>query len=180
MALSKKTTSLPEIYDLIIKAEPLPDEDPIAFDHLRQAFLADLSPSNPYETSLVEQIINLEWETQRARRLSNMTLVRAFGEAATEMFHEYDFDDAQELGQSLIGPNVEHRQIAEAALAEIGISKTGIMANAHLLAQDALELFDRKIMNLERRRRQLFSDFQALKGARNRHQVSIEDAEFTE
>mgnify|MGYP001812894445 CR=1 FL=1 len=60
MRCSKKTNYRPEIYDLIIKADPLPDEDPIAFDHLRQAFYADLSPATPYETSLVEQIVSLE------------------------------------------------------------------------------------------------------------------------
>ena len=180
MACSKKTAPLPEIYDLIIKAEPLPDEDPIAFDHLRQAFFADLSPATPYETSLVEQIINLEWETQRMRRLSNMTIGSAYRDEAIRVFYDHDVSEAHELGQSLIDPNDQRQEIAKSTLDEIGISKTGILAEAYLNAQDAMELFEKKIMNVERRRRQLFIDFNALRDARLKLLGSIEDAEFTE
>jgi hypothetical protein len=189
MTHSKNSAAIPEIYDLIKKAEVLPDEDPIAFDHLRRAFLSDLSPATPYEVSLVEKIINMEWEIQRLRRISYTTLLVAFRGVAIIVFEQGEIGEAfdgqesnaaAKLGYDLVGSNDTRQRAARAKLAEYQVSETEIMATAYLEVIDVIERYDMKILNLERRRRQLYDDFIGLKKARQRHQVSVTDAEVVE
>ena len=44
-----------------------PGENEEGFDALEQAYIADFSPGTPYETSLVENLVKLEWEADRHR-----------------------------------------------------------------------------------------------------------------
>ena len=65
-----------KIVDLIPRLMLFPGEDPIAYEDLRDALLGDLAPGAPYERALAENLVTLEWEAIRHRRMRD-TLIKA-------------------------------------------------------------------------------------------------------
>jgi len=65
-----------ELEDLIPRPMLFPGENSIAYEDLRDALLGDLAPGAPYEQALAENLVTLEWEAIRHRRMRD-TLIKA-------------------------------------------------------------------------------------------------------
>ncbi len=93
------------------------------------------------------------------------------GEAAEE-FEVSDFDEeaAKQLGNDLarriVDADVNVRNEANEELEELGLSALEIMSNAYRSQDQGIIHHDDKIQELERRRRQVKADFDALQNAR--------------
>lgn len=173
-----------ELEDLIPRPMLFPGEDSIAYEDLRDALLGDLAPGAPYERALAENLVTLEWEAIRHRRMRD-TLIKAkardlaiafsaTGEFQELFRHEYDSED-ERLGFALVGADRNLVAEATAALQEHGISLEEIFAKAYSRVSNQLELHEKKLADLEIRRRRLRDDYERLKAARAR---PVEDAEI--
>jgi hypothetical protein len=173
-----------EFEDLIPRPMLFPDEDPIAYEDLRYALLSDLAPGAPYERAIAENLVTLEWEAIRHRRMRD-TLIKAkardlaiafsaTGEFQELFRHEYDSED-ERLGLALVGADRKGAAKAVAALKKHDISIDEIIAKAYSQVADQLELHEKKLAELETRRRRLREDYERLKSARAK---LVEDAEI--
>ncbi len=85
-------------------------------------------------------------------------------------YEEFDEYAAQELGADLarrvVDPDVKIRSKAEEELIELGLSAVEIMSEAYRTNHRGVDHHDEKIQELERRRRQVKADFDALQKAR--------------
>ena len=84
-----------------------------------------------------------------------------------------DNQDAETLGYDLVSDDPERMQGALEKLAEREISPDEVIAKAYSAVAKQLDMHDRQIADIERRRRRLRNDFDRLKGLRAR---PIEDA----
>ena len=67
----------------------LPTEDPADFDALLRAFLDDLQPLGPIETSLVHKAADAWWRLRRARRYETDFLNIRMAELNDSTYHPY-------------------------------------------------------------------------------------------
>jgi hypothetical protein len=170
-----------ELEGLIPRPMLFPDEDPIAYEDLRHALLSDLAPGAPYERALAENLVTLEWEAIRHRRMRD-TLIRAkardlaIGVFSTgEVREAYDPDKSDErLGFALVSADSKSAAKALAALKKHEIGLDEIFAKAYSQVAGQLELHEKKLAELETRRRRLREDYERLKAASAR---LVEDAE---
>jgi hypothetical protein len=180
---SSSDPSTTDLLDLIPRAAALPDEDPTALDALRSAFLRELAPGTPYETVLAEDIVRLEWEAQRERRLRDACLTAKYREIALGVFAHGKVSDYTlgadkqdtENAFALVGSDPKAREQAEARLAEHGYSRSEVTAAAYQRVGQQVGVHDRNLADLERRRRRLREEYDKLKSARLAKVV--EDAE---
>jgi len=171
--------------DPIPRAGIWPDEDPEALESLREAFRLDLNPGTPYENSLVEQIVALEWEIHRARRLRDSLLFSAVKVAADRALAnssvEWEEENAPALiTQDLFGEDQVARKTAIEELSDIGVTLTGLTTQSYQSQADDIQFFDYKIGELERRKRRQREDFDNLKKTRVDRRAAISDAETVE
>jgi len=177
------------VLDLIPRMQTLPDEDPILLEDLREAFLAELAPATAYETSLAEQLVGLEWEGQRLRRLRDDLLLQEYSYQSVGVF-EYGkitrepvlgkSDQTKRLSKALISSDPELRREAELALVAHEVTPTQILAKAWQQRVDELERFETQLTQLETRRRRLRADYDQLVALRRRRVQEISDAEVVE
>ncbi|WPZ31682.1 hypothetical protein T8A63_19475 (plasmid) [Sulfitobacter sp. OXR-159] len=174
-----------ELLDQIPRLPILPGENAAAFEDLRQALLSELNPSSPYQMSLAENLIALEWEIHRHRSLSEGLLRKHFREAAQEVW-EKDLlgafsqfgeasSEAKDFAEGLLDPLSEQSATSLAWLEERNIGVSEIAAAAYENAGRALVPHETKLADLEIRRRRLREDYDRLKVANTR---PIEDAQF--
>ncbi len=182
--LSPAKASPPEIgelEDLIPRLMLFPGEDSIAYEDLRDALLGDLAPGAPYERALAENLVTLEWEAIRHRRMRD-TLIKAkardlaIGVFSTGVVGDaFRPDEAHErLGSALISADRKSAAKAAAALKKHEVSLDEIFAKAYSRVSNQLELHEKKLADLETRRRRLREDYERLKATRAR---LVEDAE---
>ena len=177
-------TEIGKILDLIPRLMLFADEDPIAYGDLRDALLGDLAPGAPYERALAENLVTLEWEAIRHRRMRD-TLIKAkardlaIGVFSTgKVCEAYHPDEVPErLGFALVSADLKRAAKAAAALKNYEISLDEIFAKAYSQVAGQLELHEKKLAELETRRRRLREDYDRLKTASAR---SVEDAEIAE
>lgn len=62
------------IEDFFPTSEIWADEDELVLDKLKIALLADLDPRTPYQHVFAENLVELEWEKLRHRRMRNALL----------------------------------------------------------------------------------------------------------
>lgn len=172
-----------ELLSLIPGIPLLPDEDSVLLEDLRTAFLREFTPGTPYERALVEDLISLEWEIQRERRLRDVSIITKFREVAAATFKERKLSDftlyAQPEdradAQALTGANMEARARAEARLSEIGFTRQELVADTYRRLAKQVEAHNRTLADLERRRDRLREQFDRLKGARLNSQAAAAD-----
>lgn len=175
----------PEILDTTLAAGVWPDEDQDELDALRGAFHLDLNPGNAYERSLVEQIVTMEWEMHRWRRLRDSLLHTAtksvaLAELAAPTWALPDEDAPHQIAQDFVGDDVDDWEQAVKSLASIGLKPTEIVVSAYAEHAEEIQHFDTKIADLERRKRRLREDFDRLQQARRVREKQITDAETVE
>lgn len=175
-----------ELLRAICAPDVLPDEKADKFEYLRQALFQDLEPKSPYEQLLAEQMVALEWDAVRYRRLRDNLLKGEFRELSKGVFAlgaigrvnpklETEKSKAQAL--DLVAQDNDRRQSALNILADMEIQPSEIMAKACQQVAKDLEVFERQIAETETRRRKLRDDYDRLRGARTKH---VEDAEVIE
>lgn len=142
----------------------LPDESKDDFDDLRLSLLGDLAPKTAYQSLVAEQLVQLEWDLLRFRRLRDSLLKSEFVELAMGVFQEKKIDkiligtpqkDAIEPARDLVSSDPVRRQSALEKLSETGIQPQEIMARAYQALAKDLEPFERQIAETEPRRSKL-------------------------
>ena len=173
-----------ELEDLIPRPMLFPGEDSIAYEDLRDALLGDLAPGAPYERALAENLVTLEWEAIRHRRMRDTLIKAKARDLAVGVFSTGEVEEAyhhnethERLGSALVGADRKSAAKATAALKKHDISLDEIFAKAYSRVSDKLELHERKLADLEIRRRRLREDYDRLKVTRTR---LVEEAEIIE
>ena len=175
-----------EILDLLPSIALFPGEDERFYEGLKQAFMADLAPGTPYETALAQNLVTLEWEGMRHRQLRDGLLLAEFRDLAMGVFLEgkvrkvWEFDRTEGVvnaAYTLVNPDVAVRKPAEDLLAEYHITPSEILAKAYSGVGKSLDPHERKLADIEIRRRRLREDFDRLKAART---MPVEEAQLIE
>lgn len=154
-----------------------PGEDNETYESLRDAFLADQAPQSAYERSLVDDLINLEWDKFRHRRLRDRLILnaarkeaaRALDPASTALGAlEGPSADARLKAEAFVGPDPVARQMIVDELREVNREPDEIMALAYRAVSEAASVHERKLAEIEGRRRKLMRDIQDLRASRAR------------
>ena len=164
--------SAEELVDLIPRVRLLPGEDETAYEDLRQALLLDFEPASPYEMALAENLVDLEWEAHRYRRLRDDLLRQKFLDIAAkeiddDRFARYPSERAKELAAALVCDNAGERAMGLDGLAERGLVEGAILAKAYAIELKTIEPIERHIAEIETRRRRLHEDLFRLKSKRS-------------
>jgi hypothetical protein len=176
----------------------LPDEDPATFTEFRDALLEELVPRSAYQKCLAMNLVGIEWDIVRNRRLLAAAIRDAFRRQATfiasrEMMgltdlstgaagdmedaadNAYDEADAEYYAERFASELTDRKPKALAELAEAGVSPSEIVAAAQSHRATAVAYHEDRIAELERRRRALLADYETLKSRRLAAEA-IEDA----
>jgi hypothetical protein len=160
-----------------------PGEDPDTYEGLREALLHDLVPRSPYERLLAENLITLEWEAIRHRRLRDDLIrakardlaIGAFETGKAQVLTRAS-GEATALGFALVGSDPE--RAAEATLTLVDkhdLTPGEIMAKAYSQVSLQVEVHEKKLAELEKRRQRLKEEYDRLRAVRPQ---PIEDAEI--
>ncbi len=173
-----------KLEDLIPRPMLFPDEDTVAYEDLRDALLGDLAPGAPYERALAENLVTLEWEAIRHRRMRDTLIKAGARDFASEIFSEEnvwdlyrDDEKHKKLAFDLVNADGKRAAKAAAALKKYDISLDEVFAKAYSRVADELEQHEKKLADLEIRRRRLREDYDRLKVTRTR---LVEEAEIIE
>lgn len=175
-----------EVFDLLPSIKLFPGENETGYDGLKQAFMADLAPGTPYETSLVQNLITLEWEAVRHREVRDSLILAEYRDQAVLVFDAAEHGDFAGMFPSLstknrafalVDPDRAIREKAEQELADLGIQPSELIAKAYASVAGSVETHERILADTEIRRRRLRDDFDRLKAARAK---PVEDAEIVE
>lgn len=166
--------SKPEILDLIPRPVFLPDEDPLAYDALQGAMMRELSPGTTYETVLATDLVILEWEAIRHRRMRANLINAGFIDVVSDRLdqprfkHSEPSENAFETARALAGDDEALRSRAEEQLRERGWSVSEFVARGYEKALAAIEAHESREVEIENRRRRLREEFDRLKALRKR------------
>lgn len=170
-------TSPEELLRAICAPDVLPDENAESFEYLRKALFGALEPKSPYEQLLAEQMVALEWDAVRYRRLRDNLLKAEFRKLAEGAFAHgrigavtYQLSDEtyKARAQELVANDSERRQSALTVLAHLAITQSEIMAKAYQQLARDLEVFERQIAETETRRRKLREDYDRVTASRTK------------
>lgn len=188
---SKKQTNVvtsghaQQLLDLIPRMPLLPGEDAAAFADLRDALLGELAPATPYQIFIAENIVAVEWEIHRHRKLRDGLLRSSFRSVAQEKRTGNDdlfgitsisaSDTAKKFAAGLMRAPGSDELAAQQWLSDQNIDIGELTAEAYKRVARAIEPHEQKLAELETRRRRLRQDFDALKRVRP---ADIPDAEI--
>jgi putative ubiquitin-RnfH superfamily antitoxin RatB of RatAB toxin-antitoxin module len=164
MALRTKASSALQTTENVSGNYLLPDEDFEEFRRFSDAILQELAPQGAYQSHLAANIVHIEWDQQRHRRLLAAVLQTEFralaagvaemgvpGRASALFSVRSHFD----LGRSLLA----HEAQGEEVLRKAGVTRSEITAAALLARRETVAYHEARIGDLERRRRQLLEDY---------------------
>jgi hypothetical protein len=158
------------------------DEDQRTLEDLRDALLSDLAPGTPYQHALANNLVELEWDKLRHRRMRDALLRAALRQNAVNLLSgEHNiFGPAlggpeRETAAELVGPDPVRRKAAEEKLVEAGASLNELLAQAYQTVLPQMDHHERQIAGVEIRRRKLRQDYDLLK---SRHVRLVEEAEI--
>ena len=158
----------------------LPDEDPAEFTTFSDAILQELAPIGSYQLHMAMNLVHIEWDMLRHRRLLAAVLRTEFRRMAEGVEEKgdpghasirYSMQSDMQLGKLLLARDAKGKEI----LAKTGVLASEIAAAALVFRREAVAYHEARIADLERRRRQLLSDFDRLK-ARKTPPEDLEDA----
>lgn len=158
----------------------LPDEDVAAYKAFRDSLLEEFAPKGAYQSSLAMNLVAIEWDIARHRRLMAATLreelrrqslgVRDYGAPGKAMSHITRSDDLS-FGRGILAGARDTIPV----LAKSGVTLSEITAAALSSRLDNVGYHEGRIADLERRRRSLREDYERLK-AKRKPPEDIEDA----
>ena len=178
MAATPKTI-IPTLDDAGLDAL-LPDEDPAAFKVFRDSLLEEFAPQTAYQHSLAMNLVSIEWDIARHRRLMAAILREEFrrqtsaigstgapGKIGSFTSNGYDLS----AGRSFLAKTPKALEI----LREAGVTLSEITAAALGARLDTVGYHEGRISDLEKRRRLLKADFDKLQATFSQVE-DIEDA----
>lgn len=158
----------------------LPDEDVEAFKAFRDSLLEEFAPEGAYQSILAMNLVAIEWDIARHRRLMAATLreefrrqardVRQRGAPGKSLPHLTSADDLS-FGRAIL----EGSRDTIPVLAKSGVTLSEITAAALSSRLENVAYHEGRFADLERRRRSLREDYERLK-ARRKPPEDIEDA----
>jgi hypothetical protein len=160
--------------DLIQSTQLFPDENQTTYETLREMLFSDLTPGTPYEHVIAQNLVDLEWEAMRHRRFRDQLILSEYKNVAAELVDKSDngqffslepSENAKALAHELVSSDPEARTAAEQQLAERAITSSEILAKAYQIRTKDLEPHDRKLAEIEVRRRRLREDYEQLKAS---------------
>jgi hypothetical protein len=150
----------------------LPDEDAEEFALFSDAILQELVPVGSYQRHMAVNLVHVEWDILRHRRLLAAVLRTEFrrmsegveekgvpGHASMSFRRHADF----QLGKSLL----LHDAKAEEVLNKTGVLRSEITAAAMAGRSETVAYHEARIADLERRRRQLLADLDRMKARKS-------------
>ena len=150
----------------------LPDEDAQEFALFSDAILQELVPVGSYQRHLAVNLVHVEWDILRHRRLLAAVLRTEFrrmsegveergvpGHASMAFRRHANF----QLGKSLL----IHDAKAEEVLNKTGVLRSEITAAAMAARSETVAYHEARIADLERRRRQLLADLDRMKARKS-------------
>ena len=150
----------------------LPDEDAEEFAQFSESILQDLAPAGSYQRHMAVNLVHVEWDILRHRRLLAAVLRTEFrrmcegieekgvpGHASMSFRRLADF----QLGKSLL----VHDAKAEDVLNKTGVLRSEITAAAMTARSETVAYHEARIADLERRRRQLLADLDRMKARKS-------------
>lgn len=149
----------------------LPDEDPQEFKDFRDDLLAELKPQTRYQHSLALNLVLIEWEISRHRRMvasfvrdqfrRHAAGVRGNG-APGKSRPGLSYTDDVKDGTALLAGDAS----AIKMIATKGVTKSEITAVAMSDKLDHVVYHEGRVSDLERRRRSLRDDYDRLQSKR--------------
>ena len=176
-----------ELLDGSTRMTFFPGENEDDFNALEQAYIADLSPGSPYETSLVENLVRLEWEADRHRRIRDNLLLTKIRDLAVGAFQNGEaghvltrdkVQEAENLAFGLVSSKKDQRLDAAIVLTTTDIGPEELFAKAYQEVLPTLQFHEQHLEKIEVRKRLLREEFDRLKTKRKRN--SVADAEVLE
>ncbi len=154
------------------------------YEALKHALMAEHDPQTPYETIHVADLVLLEWDMRRHRRLYNDVLMAAYRDEAAKLIvgpesidprvHLRDLEEREQAEAAarlttgaLVGSDPQERRQAEEILAKAGYRRREVVGRAAVNAADRLERHEDRIAELEQRRRRLRDDLDRMKRGRS-------------
>ena len=146
----------------------LPDEDLEEFSRFSDAILKELAPQGTYQRYLATNLVHIEWDVLRHRRLLAAVLRTEFRELAEGVAESgvpgraaisFALHSEFKLGRSLLA----HEAAGEETLRQTGVTRSEITAAALLARRETVAYHEARIGDLERRRRQLLADYDRYK-----------------
>jgi hypothetical protein len=150
----------------------LPDEDAEEFARFSDAILQELAPAGSYQRHMAVNLVQVEWDILRHRRLLAAVLRTEFrrmsegveekgvpGYASMSFRRQANF----QLGKALL----VHDAKAEEVLNKTGVLRSEITAAAMAARSETVAYHEARIADLERRRRQLLADLDRMKARKS-------------
>lgn len=166
-----------EVEELIPRPKFFPDENPQDYDRLYKSLMSDLAPETHYQRALATNLVLLDWEAIRHRRLRDNAINSAYLEIAASVFRGFGVeppspgvtvDKASKKAEALVFPEKGDHDKAVSELAALGYSTSDLLARAYNKCGKVIEAHDNRLAEIERRKRNLYEDYQRLKATNHR------------
>lgn len=159
--------------DVLPKRDTIPGEEAGSFAVFQAQLMRTLTPFTPYEFVVAENLISIEWEILQHRKMRERCLRNLLGkeiEKELAKLRGYDRDregpELTELTKRALEPDPDIASKAHQELEEMGIDLLDLMGKSVSSMNYDLHFHEIKLPQLETRRRQVRSDFDALQKAR--------------
>ena len=170
----------------------LPGENEVDYATLSSALRADLAPQAVFEELIVADIIDLEWEKWRWKRMIGIRIDYKMRQLLNGLFRSDEFIPFSVFTHSEVKPEkglvnavmkvgtkkencLTHAQAIEYLREEYQLSIDDVMAEAFSLAADEIQVFERNLQSCETRRRKLYDELHTVRADRA---MPVEDVEF--
>lgn len=164
-----------DLLDRFHEVQLWPGEDDALYKDMRAETLLDFSPGSPHERSLVEKMIQLEWETRRLRVMRDTVLMGEFKRqaAAAYMMFTTKMPDvlgmnpnANQFARDLIHPDPKRHTPAREKLAEMEVTEQELATQAYFAIPAQLDPVEDRIAEAEVRLRRLLDDLFTIRAER--------------
>lgn len=175
--------NLQSFADLLSTRGAMIGEDPGAFDDFHDGVMQSLAPATPYECVIAENLISIEWDLLQHQRMRYACLQRITHNAiskavlaslreAHETRSKKKWDEAAALAE---GADLAERAIssdrkiqakAYAEITSLGMDAVQLMSQTYRTSGFGVSHHESEIQQLERRRRDVKRDYDALQKVR--------------
>jgi hypothetical protein len=167
--------NLTSFADLLFRRAPLIGEDHETYDAFHAALIQSLGPATPYACVIAENLVALEWELLQHRKMRDAGLRRFTVEVIAAAFvaaqketqkSKFNAKAAQTAGKKLAqratSPDAQIRHAAQAEITALGMDPVQVMSEAYQTSNMGVTHHDLAIRELEKRRREVKRDFDAV------------------
>lgn len=163
-------------------------EAPVSFEAFQAALSASLAPATPHEALIAENLVAIEWEILQQRRMRDASLrknlharivkavinARSSSTSIPDIALEFpmwpgegtDDEEAQDVAARATSGDATLQTEAENDLVGMGLDPVALLADAYRRDDKSTMLHDAILADLERRRRDVKRDYDALQAAR--------------